>query len=142
MSAIEDRYQVDLSEAKFSQANSLADLEMLIREPQPAPIDYTFSRWPQSWPITAIRLAAYYLLVWPATYLLGVPGPVLVVSNHVTYVDIGWILAALPARLRHRLATAMRGERLAQMLRPDAAFSWLERFAEHISYPLVLAFFN
>jgi len=154
MSAIEDRYQVDLSEAKFSQANSLADLEMLIRDPQPAPIDYTFSRWPQSWPITAIRLAAYYLLVWPATYLLaaprirgkenlqGVPGPVLVVSNHVTYVDIGWILAALPARLRHRLATAMRGERLAQMLRPDASFSWLERFAEHISYPLVLAFFN
>jgi long-chain acyl-CoA synthetase len=154
MSAIEDRYQVDLSEARFSQANSVAELEKLIREPQPAPVDYTFPHWPQSWPIKAIRLAAYYLLVRPATYLLaaprirgkenlrGVQGPVLVVSNHVTYVDIGWILAALPVRLRHRLATAMRGERLAQMRHPDPKLGWLERFAEWISYPLVLTFFN
>jgi long-chain acyl-CoA synthetase len=154
MSAVEDRYQVDLSEAKFSEAKSLGDLEKLIREPQPAPVDYIYPRWPQNWLITAIRLAAYYLLVWPATYLLaaprirgkenlrGVQGPVLLISNHVTYVDIGWILAALPARWRHRLATAMRGERLADMLHPDPKLGWLERFAERISYPLVLTFFN
>jgi long-chain acyl-CoA synthetase len=154
MSAMEDRYQVDLSEAKFSQANSVGDLEKLIRDPQPAPVDYTFPRWPQSWFTTAVRLTAYYLLVWPATYLLaapsvrgkenfrGVQGPVLVISNHVTYVDIGWILAALPVRFRHRLATAMRGERLAEMRHPDPNLGWLERFTERISYPLVLTFFN
>lgn len=154
MSAIEDRYQVDLSEAKFSQANSVAELEKLIREPQSAPVDYIFPHWPQSWPITGLRLVAYYLLVWPATYLLAAPrirgkenlrevqGPVLVISNHVTYVDIGWILAALPARLRHRLATAMRGERLAQMRHPDRKLGWIDWFAELISYPLVLTFFN
>ncbi len=154
MSALEDRYQVDLSEAKFSQATSVAELERFIRQPQPATVEYVFPRWPQSRLITAVRLAAYYLLVWPATYLLALPriggrehlrgiqGPVLVVSNHVTYVDIGWILAALPARFRHRLATAMRGERLAEMLRPDPNLGWIERFSERISYPLVLTFFN
>jgi long-chain acyl-CoA synthetase len=154
LSALEDRYQVDLSEAKFSQAASVAEVERLIRQPQPAAVRYVFPRWPQSRLVTAVRLAAYYLLVWPATYLLALPriggrehlrglqGPVLVVSNHVTYVDIGWILAALPARFRHRLATAMRGERLAQMLRPEPSLGWIERFAEHISYPLVLTFFN
>ena len=154
MSAMEDRYQVDLSEAKFSRAASVAELEQLVREPQATPLEHVFPRWPQSRLITAVRLAAYYTLVWPATYLLaaprirgrenlrGVEGPVLVISNHVTYVDIGWILAALPPRLRHRLATAMRGERLAEMRRPAATLGFFERLTERLSYPLVLTFFN
>jgi long-chain acyl-CoA synthetase len=154
LSAMEDRYQVDLSEAKFSQAASIGELEQLVRERQDAPLEHVFPRWPQNALITAVRLAAYYLLVWPATYLLaaprirgkenlrGVRGPVLVISNHVTYVDIGWILAALPARLRHRLATAMRGERLVEMRRPAANLGLLERLTERLSYPLVLTFFN
>lgn len=154
MSAMEDRYQVDLSEAKFTEASTIAQLEQLVREPQTAAADYIFPSWPQSWPIRAIRLAAYYLLVWPATYLLAAPrirgrenlralrGPALVISNHVTYVDIGWILAALPMRLRHRLATAMRGERIYDMRHPAPELGWLERFGERIAYPLVLTFFN
>jgi len=60
----------------------------------------------------------------------------------VTYVDIGWILAALPPRLRHRLATAMRGERLAEMRRPAANLGFFGRLSERLSYPLVLTFFN
>ena len=101
-----------------------------------------------------MRLTAYYLLVWPATYLLAAPrikgrenlrglrGPVLVISNHVTYVDIGWILAALPVRFRHRLATAMRGERLAEMRHPAANLGFFAKLSELLSYPLVLVFFN
>jgi long-chain acyl-CoA synthetase len=154
MSAMEDRYQVDLSEAKFSHAVSIGELEKLIQEPQLAPLQHVFPRWPQSWPIAAVRLLAYYLLVWPATYLLaaprirgrenlrGVNGPVVVISNHVTYVDIGWILAALPLRFRHRLATAMRGERLTEMRRPAGTLGFFERLSERLSYPLVLTFFN
>ena len=154
MSAMEDRYQVDLSETRFSQATSVAELEQLLRERQATPLEHVFPRWPQSRLITAVRLAAYYMLVWPATYLLaaprvrgkenlrGVEGPVLVISNHVTYVDIGWILAALPPRFRHRLATAMRGERLAEMRRPAATLGFFERLTERLSYPLVLTFFN
>ena len=154
MSALEDRYQIDLSEANFSNAASVEQLEKIVRAPQAVPADYAFPRWPQNRLISAIRLAAYYLLVWPATYLLAAPrvkgrerlrdwrGPLLVVSNHVTEIDIGWILAALPLRFRHRLATAMGGERLAAMRRPPGTIDWLSRLGQRLSYWLVLALFN
>jgi long-chain acyl-CoA synthetase len=154
MSAMEDRYQVDLSEVNFSHASSLEQLEKLVREPQAAPPEYAFPRWPQNRVITVIRLAAYYLLVWPATYILAAPrvkgrehlrdwrGPALVVSNHVTDIDIGWILAALPLRFRHRLATAMGGERLASMRHPPKTLGWFSRLGQRPSYWLILALFN
>jgi long-chain acyl-CoA synthetase len=154
MSAMEDRYQVDLSEVNFANASTVEQLEKLVREPHAAPPEYAFPRWPQNRLTTAIRLAAYYLLVWPATYLLAAPrvkgrkhlrdlrGPVVVVSNHVTDIDIGWILASLPARFRHRLATAMGGERLASMRRPPANLGWLARLGQRLGYILVVALFN
>ncbi|MFZ0883066.1 MAG: AMP-binding protein [Candidatus Acidiferrales bacterium] len=154
MGELEERYQVDLSDVKFSDATTIGQVEELIRNPPKAAVEIEYPRWPQNWLITAIRIAVYYLLVWPATYLLaaprirgrdnlrGVVGPVLVVSNHVTYVDIGWILAALPARFRHKLATAMRGERIATMQRPPAEMGLLERLSERLSYFLVFALFN
>ena len=154
MGELEERYQVDLSEVKFSDATTIGQVEELLRNPPKAPVEIKYPRWPQNKFIAAFRIAVYYALVWPATYILaaprirgrenlrGVTGPVLVVSNHVTYVDIGWILAALPARFRHRLATAMRGERIATMLRPPREMNLLERASERISYFLVFALFN
>lgn len=154
MSELEQRYQVDLSDVTFSDATTIGQVEELLRNPPKAPVELKYPRWPQNWFITAIRIAVYYTLVWPATYILAAPrirgrenlrgltGPVLVVSNHVTYVDIGWILAALPARFRLRLATAMRGERIATMLRPPPEMNFLERVSERISYFLVFALFN
>ncbi|MGA9883147.1 MAG: AMP-binding protein [Candidatus Acidiferrales bacterium] len=154
MSAMEDRYQVDLSEVNFTQAASIEQLEKLVREPQAASSDYVFPRWPQNRFVTAVRLAVYYLLVWPATYILAAPrvrgrehlrnlsGPALVVCNHVTDIDIGWILVALPPRFRHRLATAMGGERLAQMRHPQQTLGWLSALGQRLSYGLVVALFN
>jgi long-chain acyl-CoA synthetase len=154
MGELEERFQVDLSDVKFSDATTIGQVEELIRNPPKAAVEIKYPRWPQNWLITAIRIAVYYLLVWPATYLLAAPrirgrenlrglaGPVLVVCNHVTYVDIGWILAALPARFRHRLATAMRAERIATMLQPPREMGLLERWSERLSYFLVFALFN
>jgi long-chain acyl-CoA synthetase len=154
MGELEERYQVDLSDVRFSDATTIGQVEELIRHPPKAPVEIKYPRWPQNKFITAFRMAVYYALVWPATYILAAPrirgrenlrrvrGPVLVVSNHVTYVDIGWILAALPARFRHRLATAMRGERIATMLRPPPEMNFLERASERMSYFLVFALFN
>ncbi|MGH9715542.1 MAG: AMP-binding protein [Candidatus Acidiferrales bacterium] len=154
MSAMEDRYQVDLSEVNFAQASTVDQLEKLVREPQAAPPAYDFPRWPQNRFTTAMRLAAYYALVWPATYVLAAPrvkgrehlrnlkGPVLVVSNHVTDIDIGWILAALPLRFRHRVATAMGGERLAGMSHPPKNLGGLARLGQRLGYGLVVALFN
>src|SRR5262249_14789706 len=110
--------------------------------------------WPQRWPITWIRLAVYYFLGWPATYLLAAPrirgrehlrglrGPVLVVCNHVTAIDIAWVLAALPARLRNHLATAMGGERLSSMRSPAESIPGFQGFMERLRYFLVTSLFN
>jgi long-chain acyl-CoA synthetase len=65
-----------------------------------------------------------------------------VISNHVIYLDVGFVLAALPLRLRHRLAVAMGGERLAQMRRPPEECFFLRRWLQRMNYFLVVALFN
>ena len=154
MSALEGRYQIDLNEEKFSEIKTVGQLEQLLQTPSGTRPEYSCPRWGQNWLVTWVRLAVYYLLVWPATYILAAPrvkgrenlhglhGPVLVVSNHVTYIDIGWILAALPLRLRHRLATAMGGERLWAMRYPSKELTVFQQAAKRLEYFLVIALFN
>src|SRR5487761_720188 len=154
MSALEEKYQVDLGETKFAEAKTAGELERLLREPAARPQSYAFPRWAQRWPVTWIRLGIYYLLVWPATWLLakptirgrenlrGIRGPVLVVANHVTYVDIGCVLAALPAFFRHQLATAMEAERLYGMRYPATEMNFFMRMVNRMDYFLVIALFN
>jgi long-chain acyl-CoA synthetase len=154
MSVLEERYQVDLGEVQFSEAATVRQLEQLLREPAGRGPQHVYTSWPQHWLIRWIRLAVYYSLAWPATYLLAAPrirghehlrglrGPILIISNHVTYLDIAWILPALPWRLRHRLATAMRGERLAEMRRPPQTMNVFNRLRERLDYFLALALFN
>jgi len=154
MSALEERHQVDLNEVQFQNVTTVAQLEKLLSQGSSAAIQHVFHTWPQHWLATVLRLAIYYSLAWPATYLLAAPrihgrehlrgldGPVLVVSNHVTYLDIAWILLALPARFRNRLATAMGGERLARMRRPSSSLGLLERFMERLRYLLAVSLFN
>jgi long-chain acyl-CoA synthetase len=154
MSALEDRYQTELNEVKFSESGSIAQLEKLLTETRAAAVEHAYPRWPQTSLTTIFRLAVYYLLAWPATYLLAAPrvrgranlrglrGPVLVISNHVTYLDIAWILPALPAHFRNRLATAMGGERLSRMRCPPKEMHLFARLLERLDYFLVLSLFN
>jgi long-chain acyl-CoA synthetase len=154
MNVLEERYQVELNEARFADVTTVEQLQKLIAGGASPATEHVFPTWPQNRFVTGVRLAVYYLLAWPATYLLaaprirgrenlrGVRGPVLVISNHVTYLDIAWILPALPARLRNRLATAMGGERLARMRRPAQSLPRLERFMERLRYFLASCLFN
>jgi long-chain acyl-CoA synthetase len=154
MSALEHRYQTDLSDVRFSEVTTVGQLEKLLTESPATPVENLYPRWPQNWFTTAVRLAVYYLLAWPATYILAAPrirgrenlrglrGPVLVVANHITYLDIAWILPALPVRLRNRLATAMRAERLAEMRRPPKGMNLFNRLRERLDYFLALSLFN
>jgi long-chain acyl-CoA synthetase len=170
LGAMEDRYQVDLNETRFSSARTVGELEALVRGTSPAPrMDFVFPRWAQRWPVPWIRACVYGLLTWPATQLMarprilghenlrGVKGPVLVVCNHVMYLDVGFVLAALPWRLRNRLAVAMGGERLAEMRRPAGMDrrnipagvqgkprerNVLQRCVQRLNYFLVVALFN
>jgi long-chain acyl-CoA synthetase len=154
MSILEERHQVDLNEVQFQDATTVAQLQNLLAGGPSTKVQHVYPTWPQHWLTTFVRLAVYYLVALPATYLLAAPrirgkenlhglvGPVLVISNHVTYLDIAWVLPALPARLRNRLATAMRGERLAEMRRPSSSLGFFERLLEHLRYFLVLSLFN
>ena len=154
MSDIEERYQVDLNETRFSDAATLGDLEKLLSEPALRAPEFVYPRWVNRWPVPWIRVFIYYLLTWPATMILaypkirgrehlrGITGPILVACNHVTYLDVGFVLAALPPRLRHRLAVSMDGENLAAMRRPPKKTGFFRAWIERISYVLVVSLFN
>jgi len=155
MSALEQQYQVELNETAFAEAKTVADVQRLLRQPSARRTEHAYPRWAQREPVRWLRLAVYYALVWPATQVLGHPkiigrenlknvrGPVLVISNHITRrADIGLLLAALPARFRHRLATAMGGESLRHMRRPPRDWFFARRWAYQLAYWLATALFN
>jgi long-chain acyl-CoA synthetase len=154
LSALEDRYQVDLSEAEFSSAESVAALEHLLEQPPARGSVYHFPRWAETWPVRLIRAAAFYLLVRPAMLLLGWPrvhgrenlrgvaGPILIVANHVTYIDPGFVLTALPGRLRRRLAVAMGGERLEALRNPPPGTGIFRALLSRVQYRLAIALFH
>ena len=154
LGAIEDRYHVDLNETHFTAAATVGDLERLVRESSAGHSEFVFPRWAQMWPVTWIRTFCYYLLTWPVTHLLahprvygrenlrGIKGPVLIACNHVIYLDVGFVLAGLQPRFRHRLAVAMGGERLAEMRRPPKEWFFLRRWLHRVNYFLVVTLFN
>ena len=166
LSALEDRYQVDLSETKFATAATVGDLEKLLQGERGARrqlhelhtpgfhYHYHYPRWALRWPTTWARLASHYLLARPAVFLLGWPrvsgrenlrgvrGPLLVVSNHIADVDIGFIQFALPARLRHKLATATRGEALEALRSPGPDRPWFRRICDRVQWTLGVALLN
>jgi long-chain acyl-CoA synthetase len=154
LSALEDRYQVDLSETKFSQADTVMALEKLLEGPAGPSRNYHYPRWAQSWPVQSIRVAAFYLLVRPCMLVLGWPrirgrrnlrgvrGPLLVVSNHLAFIDPPYILTALPARYRHRLAVAMDGELLETMRHPPEGTNFFSRLLLLTQWLLVVSLFN
>jgi len=154
MSALEDRYQVDLSETSFAAASTVADLERVLRGEPASPVHYHYPRWALCWPITWIRVLAHYLLLRPAVFVLGwprivgreklstIPGPVLVVCNHISDVDVGYVLTALPARLRHGLAAAAGGEAMEGLRTPPSSRSWLGRLYDRLQWVLGAALLN
>jgi long-chain acyl-CoA synthetase len=146
MSALEDRYQVDMSEARFSAVRTVDDLELLWGSDTVPKIAYHYPHWAQRWPARWIRLLAHYLLLRPAVFLLGWPrvegrdnlngvhGPVLVVCNHIHDVDVGFVLTALPARIRNRLATAAGGETMEALRTPPARRGFMGRVWDRLKW--------
>jgi long-chain acyl-CoA synthetase len=154
LSALEDRYQIDLSETRFAAVNTVADVERMLQGKPPARTPYHYPRWVQRWPITWVRLAVHYLLLRPAVFLLGWPhvegrenlrgvqGPVLVVCNHIDDVDPGFVLTALPARLRHKLAIATGGEALETLRTPPATRSFIAKSYDRMKWTLGVSLLN
>jgi len=74
--------------------------------------------------------------------LRGVRGPLLIVSNHVADVDVGFIQTALPARIRHKLATATGGEALERLRSPGSDRKWFARIYGRVQWTLGVALLN
>ena len=181
LSAIEDRYQIELSETEFAKAATVGDLEKILQDEQGVHARVTvhhseegeavssrdmtppvrerdpvfhYPRWALRWPTTWLRMAARYLLARPALFLLarprvtgrenlrGVRGPVLVISNHISDVDIAFVQAALPARIRHKLAIATGGEALEKLRSPAPDRVWFGRIYDRIKWALAVGLLN
>ena len=154
LSALEDRYQIDLSETRFANVTTVGELEHMLHGKRPQRTPYHYPRWVQRWPVTWLRLAVHYALLRPAVFLLGWPqvegrqnlrgvnGPVLVVCNHIGDVDPGFVLTALPARLRHKLAIATRGEPLEILRTPPATRGKSGRAYDRVKWILGVSLLN
>jgi long-chain acyl-CoA synthetase len=166
MGALEDHYQVDLSETRFSAAHTVGDLERMLRhgssqdaqhrpqqEAQQKAV-YHYPRWTLRWPTTWLRFLAHYLLLRPAIVLLGWPriegrenlsgvtGPPLVVCNHIADVDFAFVQTALPARFRHRVATATRGEDLEALRTPPPSRGFFASIYDRMLWFLGVSLLN
>jgi long-chain acyl-CoA synthetase len=141
LGTLEERYQLDLSETGFSSVRTVADLDRMLKGESPERTRYHYPTWVQRWPATWVRFAVHYLLLRPAVFILGWPriqgkenlnrvkGPLLVICNHIGDVDVGFVLTALPFRLRHKLATAAGGEALEALRTPPAERNaWLRMY--------------
>jgi long-chain acyl-CoA synthetase len=155
LSAIEDRYQLEIDEAAFTDATTLVEVEKIIRKrshEEAAP--YPYPKWQQRWPLSWLRIALLYLIVLPATRVMGWPrirgkehlrnarGPLVFICNHVTMVDHALVLLALPGRFRTRMAIAMDGEQLRGWLHPAAGTRLLTRLRNLLKFVSVVFFFN
>jgi long-chain acyl-CoA synthetase len=154
ISALEDRYQVDLSETRFSAARTVGDVERMLSGESRARVEYHYPRWVLRWPVPWVRWLAHYLLMRPAMILLGWPriegrenlrgvnGPLLVVSNHISDVDFAFVQAALPARLRSRIAIATRAEALEALHTPAAGRGFFGEIYDRVKWVIGVSLLN
>ncbi|PWT87349.1 MAG: AMP-binding protein [Blastocatellia bacterium] len=155
LSALEDRYQIDIDEAAFTEATTVGEVERIVRgEIDSATTPYPYPTWSHRFPVTWIRILLFYLIILPITRVMSrmrvegmahlddLTGPTLFVANHVTLGDHALVLAGLPLRLRHKLAIAMEGERLRNWLHPPMPISLFRRLKQLAEYVLVTTFFQ
>jgi long-chain acyl-CoA synthetase len=154
ISALEDRYQVDLSETRFSAARTVGDVERMLSGESRARVEYHYPRWVLRWPVPWVRWLAHYLLMRPAMILLGWPriegrenlrgwsGPLLVICNHISDVDFAFVQAALPARLRSRIAIATRGEAVEALHTPAAGRGFFGGIYDRVKWVIGVSLLN
>ncbi|MFN8000575.1 MAG: AMP-binding protein [Acidobacteriota bacterium] len=161
LSALEDRYQIELDEAALTPATTVNELEAMIRSRADASatvsetsVPYPYPKWALRWPVTWLRVLAYHLLIVPFVSVMCWPrvrgqqrlrdlrGPVLFIANHISMVDPAMILFALPGYYRRHLAVAMAGERLRALQQRKDGANWLSRLFDPLKYLLVVTVFN
>jgi long-chain acyl-CoA synthetase len=156
MVALEDRFGMTIDEASFSAAKTVGDLEALVRAPAAAPGAHEvveFPRWNRRQPVRLLRRVSLATWILPLArvfawihvegreHLERLDGPVVFAANHQSHMDTPVILAAMPGRIRARVAVAMAKEFFKAHFFP-AGHSWRERFTNGLNYYLAATFFN
>jgi len=156
MVALEEALNTSIDEAAFSNVSTVADLERLAAKPPSAehavePVD--FPRWNRSWPMRAIRNVSQSIFLLPLArvfawisvegleHVQDLQGPVIFAANHQSHMDGPVILAALPRRVRARVAPAMAKEFFKAHFFPEQ-FTRKQWFTNSLNYWLSAAFFN
>jgi long-chain acyl-CoA synthetase len=159
MVALEDRFQTRIDESRFSEAASVASLKQLVEQPVVGsaaavieePVE--FPSWNRTWPVQTIRRLSQATWILPLArafahatvegreHLRQITGPVIFAANHQSHMDGPVILAALPGRLRARVAPAMAKEFFKAHFFP-AGHTWRQRFTNSLNYYLAAFYFN
>ena len=152
--SLEERYQIDLGETSIEAIRTLEDVEKLLRREAQPRISYHYPAWALRWPSTWLRWFAHYSLVWPAVLVLARPriegrenieslrGPVLVVCNHISDVDIAFVRTILPPYIGNHLATATRGEALEALRQPASDRSYFLAMLDRLKWILGVSLLN
>jgi long-chain acyl-CoA synthetase len=158
MVALEDAFHTRIDESAFADARDVGQLRSLVERAASAdapiaaePVD--FPAWNRRWPARAIRRVSLPTWILPLarvfarirveglTHLERLQGPVIFAANHQSHLDTPAILAALPARLRYRVAPAMAKEFFKAHFFPEQ-HGRVDRFTNSLNYYLAALFFN
>ncbi len=157
MVALEDAFHTRIDERAFSEARDVGELRTLLERSSAnddAPADVVdFPSWNRGWLARAVRRVSWPTWLLPLARVFAwirvdgrdrldaVHGPVVFASNHQSHMDTPVILAALPPRLRYRVAPAMAKEFFKAHFFPDqhSRAAW---FTNSLNYYLSALFFN
>jgi long-chain acyl-CoA synthetase len=156
MVELEDVFQTTIDEGHFGEARDLGALKTLLQTPvtgEQAGDQFEFPSWNQKPWVRAIRTASLTTWILPLArvfawisvrgrdHLAAIDAPVIFAANHQSHFDTPVILAALPRRLRYRVAPAMAKEFFKAHFFPKA-HTRREWFTNSLNYYLSAFFFN
>ncbi len=170
MAAIEERFGSSLDESRFAEARTVGDVTALIGSagtpaaagpaagragPDWHPVEKPLAMpaWGRSRPVATVRRASLAAWLLPLTrvfawihveglgHVTSLDGPVVFASNHQSHLDTPAILAALPGRVRARVAVATSKEFFEAYFH-HAGHSRFERLVNGSAYYLAAFFFG